>query len=175
MPKYKKKQTSDMTYDEFKEKVSEIPESPRYSRQMRQALLTLLFFAGCRISEALALTSDDIICKGNTIYVHFFRLKNSKQTDDQQLPKVDAMNWICEQEGKLFPLSRTTAWRIVSGIWPNHYPHFFRQNRIVWISERFGDNTVYSTIGICAQSIDHYRAKIGIKKVGKAMWEEITE
>jgi hypothetical protein len=46
-------------------------------------------------------------------------------------------------------------------------------NRIVQISDKFGDATVYSFVGICAQSIDHYRGKVDIKRVGKALHEEI--
>jgi hypothetical protein len=46
-------------------------------------------------------------------------------------------------------------------------------NRITKISEDFGDSFVYSFIGICAQSIDHYRGKVDIKKVGQALKEEI--
>jgi hypothetical protein len=46
-------------------------------------------------------------------------------------------------------------------------------NRIVKISEKFGDATVYQVIGISASSIDHYRGKVDIKRVGKALHEEI--
>ncbi|MBN2220531.1 MAG: hypothetical protein JW697_09695, partial [Kosmotogaceae bacterium] len=168
MPKYKKKITSLMDYRSFKNEIEELEED-------RQALLTLLFFSGCRISEALALTSDDISCNFDydTIYVQFFRLKGSKQTDPTPLPRVDALKWICFQDGKLFDFCRMTAYRTVKKAFPTLYPHYFRMNRIVKISELFGDPTVYSTIGICAQSIDHYRGKVDISKVGKALWEEI--
>ena len=53
------------------------------------------------------------------------------------------------------------------------YPHYFRMNRITNISEKHGDSYVYSYVGICAQSIDHYRGKVDIKKVGKALLEEL--
>ena len=168
MPKYRKKITRLMDYAEFKYAIQELPED-------RQALLTLLFFSGCRISEALALTADDITCTENTIFVQFYRLKGSNQTDPIPLPRVDALRWLCGQTGKLWPFSRTTAYRTVRKVLPDLYPHYFRMNRIVYISDRFGDATVYSWVGICAQSIDHYRGKVNIGKVGKALLEEAEE
>jgi len=166
MPAYNKKITRLMEYSEFKEAILELPDD-------RQALLSILFFAGCRISEALALTSQDISCTHDTIYIQFFRLKGSKQTDPQQLPRADALTWICEQEGKLFPFTRMTAYRTVKKVFSDLYPHYFRMNRITKTSIKHGDAYVYATVGIGASSIDHYRAKVDIKTVGKALHEEL--
>lgn len=166
MPKYKKKITSLLDYADFKAAIQELPIS-------RQAFLSILFFAGCRISEALALTSDDVNCTRDTIYIQFFRLKGSKQTDPIPLPRSDALLWICEQKGKLFAFCRKTGYNTVKKVFPNLYPHYFRMNRIVQISDKFGDATVYSYVGITANSIDHYRGKVDIKRVGKALFEEI--
>jgi len=170
MPKYKKKITRQMDYDEFKEGIQDLPIA-------RQAFLTVLFFAGVRVSEALALTPDNIVCTPDTVYVDFFRLKGSKQTDPIPLPRIDALKWLCGIEDDPFPWSRTTGYRIVKRAFPDVgtglYPHFFRQNRITKISEQHGDAYVYSYTGICAQSIDHYRGKVDIKKVGKALLDEI--
>ena len=167
MPKYLKKITRLMEYDEFKASIDALPIA-------RQAFLSILFFAGCRVSEALALESNDISCTGDIIFIQFFRLKGSKQTDPQEVPRADALLWLCEQEGELFPFSRMTAYRTVKKVFSDLYPHYFRMNRIVKISERFGDATVYATIGISASSIDHYRGKVDIKRVGKALLEEIN-
>jgi integrase len=156
-----------MEYSEFKEAIQALDID-------RQAFVSILFFAGCRISEALALTSDDIHCTRDTIFVEFFRLKGSKQTDPIPLPRTEALLWICEQEGALFPFSRSTAYRTVKSAFPKLYPHYFRMNRIVSISDKFGDATVYSYVGICANSIDHYRGKVDIRRVGKALLEEIS-
>ncbi|HUV00690.1 MAG TPA: hypothetical protein VMW32_07000 [Bacteroidales bacterium] len=168
MPKYKKKITSPLNYDDFKERISDLPI-------MKQAFLSILFFAGVRVSEALALTSDDVNCTSDIIYIKFFRLKGSKQTDPIPLPRNIHLNWLCDQEGKIFDFHRVTGWRIVKKAFPDPslYPHFFRQNRITWISEKKGDAYVYSWTGICAQSIDHYRGKVDIKKVGQALREEL--
>jgi len=166
MPHYTKKITNRMEYEHFKYEIEELPQD-------RQAFLSVLFFSGCRISEALALTSNDISCTEDTIYIQFFRLKGSKQTDPIPLPKADALTWMCAQEGDLFDFCRTTGYRIVKKIFPNLYPHYFRMNRITKISEDFGDAFVYSFVGICAQSIDHYRGKVSIKRVGEALRKEL--
>ena len=102
MPKYKKKITRSMGYKEFKEAIEWVWSS-KY-----KAFLTLLFFSGCRVSEALALTDEDIHCMEDTIFVQFHRLKGSKQTDPTEIPKADALLWLCEQEGELFTFTRVT-------------------------------------------------------------------
>ena len=168
MPKYKKKITRLMEYNEFKTSIDALPIA-------RQAFLSILFFAGCRVSEALALDPNDISCTGDTIFIQFFRLKGSKQTDPQEVPKADALEWLCGKEGSdyLFSFSRSTAYRTVKKAFADLYPHYFRMNRITKTADQFGDSTVYHLFGITASSIDHYRGKVDIKRVGKALMEEI--
>ena len=166
MPKYNKKITRLMEYGEFKTAINDLPIA-------RQAFLSILFFAGCRVSEALALEAKDINCTDDIIFVQFFRLKGSKQTDPQELPRADALTWLCEQEGKLFPFSRMTAYRTVKKVFSDLYPHYFRMNRITKTDILFGDATVYHVFGISASSIDHYRGKVDVKRVGKALHEEL--
>ena len=166
MPKYKKKITRLMEYKEFRVAILALPID-------KQALLSVLFFAGCRVSEALALESKDISCTGDTIFIQFFRLKGSKQTDPQELPKADSLIWLCDQDGKLFSFTRMTAYRTVKKIFSDLYPHYFRMNRITKTDILFGDATVYHLFGISASSIDHYRGKVDIKRVGKALHEEL--
>ena len=166
MPRYEKKITRLMDYKEFSKAILELPI-------MKQAFLSILFFTGCRVSEALALTADDINCTEETIFIQFFRLKGSKQTDPQEIPRADALTWICEQPGKLFPFKRKTAYRIVKKVFPDLYPHYFRMNRITKTDILFGDATVYHVFGISASSIDHYRGKVDVKRVGHALHEEI--
>jgi hypothetical protein len=155
-----------MSYEEFEKGIQDLNPD-------RQALISILWFSGCRISEALALNSDNINCTPEFIYVDFYRLKGSKQTDPIPLPRTVYLNWLCHQDGELFSIHRTTAYRMVKKAFPQLYPHYFRMNRIVDISDKFGDATVYSWVGICAQSIDHYRGKVDIGKVGKALKEEL--
>jgi integrase len=171
MPAYKKKITKLMDYREFKDALDrhtlfELPSNER-------AFLTLLFFTGCRVSEIIALTSNDIICSEEIIQVSVTRLKGSKQTDPLQIPRVDALRWLCEQKGELFPFSRYTGARIIKKVFPNLYAHYFRMNRITKIANKFSDAVVYHLFGISATSIDHYRAKVDIKKVSQALREEV--
>lgn len=167
MPKYNKKITSLMTYKEFKDKIDSLPIA-------RQAFLTILFLAGCRVSEALALESKDIDCTEDTVFISFHRLKGSKQTDPQELPRVDALEWLCNQEGQLFSFCYRTAYNIVKRVFPTLYPHYFRMNRITKTDIEFGDAVVYSVFGISAGAIDHYRGKVDIKMVGKALRKEVS-
>jgi integrase len=168
MPKYHKKITSLMDYPEFKEAIKELPTS-------RQAFLSILFFAGCRVSEALALNAKDIKCKGDTVFIQFFRLKGSRQTDPTEIPRADSLErWLCAQEGELFSFCRTTAYRTVKKVFPELYPHYFRMNRITKTSDKFGDSAVYHIFGITANAIDHYRGKVDIKRVLEAMQKEVA-
>ena len=166
MPKYRKKITRPMDYDEFKTAIIDLPIA-------RQAFLSILFFAGCRISEALALTSDDIHCTKDMIYIQFFRLKGSKQTDPQEIPRADALEWLCEQEGKLFTFCRKTGYNIVNGVFSQLYPHYFRMNRVTKVLDKFGAVTVQNTFGLSLNSIQSYVGKVDIKRVGKALHEEV--
>ena len=168
MPRYKKKITRLMDYKEFRNTIIELPED-------RQAFLSILFFAGCRVSEALALTSDDISCTGDTVFIQFFRLKGSKQTDPQELPMAEQLLWVCEQEGKLFPFSRMTAYRTVKKVFSDLYPHYFRLNRVTKTLERFGVVAVQNTFGLSLTSIEAYIGKVDIKRVGKALHKEIDQ
>jgi integrase len=166
MPRYEKKITDLMDYKRFNDAIGGLSDH-------QQAFLCVLFFAGCRVSEALALTSKDINCTRDTIYIQFFRLKGSKQTDPQELPRTETLVWLCGREGTLFPFSRTTAYRLVKKAFPNLYPHYFRMNRITKTDLLFNDAVVYHVFGISANSIDHYRGKVDVKRVGQALREEI--
>ena len=152
-----------MEYEELKEGIDDLPED-------KQALLSLIFFAGCRISEALALHSSDINCTSDMMYIEFFRLKGSKQTDPQEIPRIP---WLCEQQGKIFHFTRQTAWRWTKKIDEYLYPHFFRQNRFTKTLDRFGAVAVCNTYGVSITTIESYIGKIDIKRVGKALHEEL--
>lgn len=170
MPKYNKKITRLMDYKEFRKAIYDEEHNLPI---MKQALLSVLFFAGCRVSEALALTGNDIHCTEDTIFIQFFRLKGSKQTDPQEVPKADALLWLCGQEGNLFPFTRKTAYRLIKKVFPNLYPHYFRMNRITKTLDRFGAVVVCNTIGVSISTIGEYIGKVDIKRVGKALREEL--
>jgi len=166
MPGYRKKITRQMDYQEFEEAIQDL-------RPDQQAFLSILFFSGCRISEALALRASNIACRPDTVYIDFFRLKGSKPTDPIPIPRTKYVNWLCSQYNEVFTFCRKTGYNIVRKAFAELYPHYFRMNRITKISEDFGDAYVYSFVGICAQSIDNYRGKVNIRKVGQALSEEL--
>ena len=116
---------------------------------------------------------QDISCSGETIFIQFFRLKGSKQTDPQELPRADSLLWLCEQEGKLFPFSRMTAYRTVKKVFSDLYPHYFRLNRITKTLDKFGAVVVVNTIGVSMITIQNYVGKVDIKHVGKALHKEL--
>jgi len=167
MPNYNKKITRQMDYDEFESGLRDL-------EQDRQAFLSVLFFAGVRVSEALALTSSDISCTPSTIYIQFFRLKNSKQTDPIPIPRTIYTSWLCSQDGPLFPWCRKTGYNIVHRAFEGFYPHFFRQNRYTDLAEKFSLATVVSYSGLNPLSVEYYITKVDIKKVGKSLLEEIS-
>ena len=168
MPKYNKKITREMEYNEFKASIDALPIA-------RQAFLSILFFAGVRISEALALTSNDISCTPDTVYVQFKRLKGSKPTDPTELPRADALEWLCHQEGKLFSFCRKTGYNIVKSVFPDLYPHYFRLNRVTKVLDQFSVVTVQNIFGLSLNSITYYIGRVDIKRVGKALHAEIQE
>lgn len=174
MPRYKKKITRLMNYEEFRASIDGLPIS-------KQAFVSILFFAGCRVSEALALTPNDINCTSETIYIDFIRLKGSKQTDPIPLPRTDALNYLCIRRiaslefeyDKIFPWCRKTGYNIVKSVFPNLYPHYFRMNRFTNVAEKYGLATMISFSGLAPTSVSHYIAKVDIKKVGLALKQEL--
>ena len=155
-----------MDYKEFKGAIEGLP-------LVKQAFLTILFFTGCRVSEALALTSNDLHRGRDLVYIQFFRLKGSKQTDPQEIPRVRPLEWLCDQEGKLFSFCRKTAYNIVKKAFPNLYPHYFRLNRVTKVLDRFNVVAVQNVFGLSLNSIMYYIGKVDIKRVGKALQEEL--
>ena len=168
MPAYRKKITRQMTYEEFEQNIKE-EENP-----LKQAFLCVLWFSGCRVSEALALTSDNIACTPDSIFVDFTRLKGSNQTDPIPLPRMTYLLPLCDREGMIFPWCRKTGYNVVRKIFPNLYPHFFRQNRFTDVAEKWPLATVVNFSGLNPLTVQHYIAKVDIRKVSKALKEEIT-
>jgi len=166
MPAYKKKITRQMTYEEFEQGIQDL-------EQDRQAFLNVLFLAGCRVSEALSLASNNITCTPDTIFIEFHRLKGSKQTDPIPLPRNQYLNYLCYQEGRLFPWCRTTGYNIVRRAFDGFYPHFFRQNRVMKTLQKYGIPVTKSFFGFRLSSMEHYVTKVDIANVGKALKEEI--
>lgn len=168
MPKYKKKITRPMDYEEFKPAIDGLEDI------RDRAFMTVLFFTGVRISEARALTPNDITCTKETIYLQIYRLKGSKQTDPLEIPRVDALHYLCGLEEDPFPFSRMTGYRIVKRCFPTLYPHYFRMNRVTKTLDKHGVVAVQNTFGLSLNSIESYIGKMDIKRVGVALRKELS-
>ena len=53
------------------------------------------------------------------------------------------------------------------------YPHYFRLNRITKTLDKFGAVVVVNTLGVSMITIQNYVGKVDIKRVGKALLEEL--
>ena len=80
----------------------------------------MIYYTGCRLSEALALRRQDIDAEAKTVCIR--TLKKREKYDIRRLPipaflVVGILNRACpENEKFIWPFSRTTGWRIVKGV-----------------------------------------------------------
>lgn len=94
----------------FRKAVDSLPLS-------HQAFCLTIYFTGCRISEALSLTADDIDWESSV--VRFLTLKRRSHTIVRRIPipkkLLNQLREIAgeERERRLWQFSRTTGWRIV--------------------------------------------------------------
>lgn len=127
-----------------------------------KALLVVLYYWGCRVSEALALRKQDVIIDDQVIYIRFKRLKGSRQVPPVPLDaSKQGLQYLRmtynTASNKLFPFSRKKAWRICHRF--NLYPHFFRMNRIIKDSKR-GLAFLKRRHGISTRTMDYYLGEI---------------
>ena len=111
-----------------------------------KALVAFLYLYGTRISEALKLERKDfvILKKGLKVNIH----QEKKRTGSPLLYShqltvrgpspyvhyiVDHLGMV--SEGKIWPISRTTAWRKIHRVIPIS-PHFFRHTRASRLAEQ---------------------------------------
>lgn len=137
MSKYKfGKQKKTLEPDAF----SEIMLKGKFANITHRAFLVILYYVGCRVSELLKVTVEDFYIKDNNLHVDILASKQGVERPTFTLPlKLPHMEWVYtvlkktkKKPGTLvFPFSRQTAWRIVKRVMPEHYPHFFRLNRVV--------------------------------------------
>jgi len=107
-----------------------------------QALLSLLYLTGCRISEALDLKGKDIKISGKEISIRIRPEKRGKHGPLKPTSRVflergplftEAIErWSRKRKAKepLFDISRQRAWQVVKDL-TGTSPHFFRQTRIM--------------------------------------------
>ena len=109
IPKYKKKITKLMDYKEFKQGI-------QFLSIIERAFMSVLFFTGCRVSEAIALTDRDLTHLEEMIYIQFYRLKLSPEHEIVK-KYLELGSWkladIHPQEGK----------RAISKVLDHHFRH----------------------------------------------------
>jgi len=145
-----------------------------------KALLSILYYFGVRISEALQLRTTDINVESHSIYVNFKRLKNSRNTEELSVlidrPYVNSIIETLELTPlgeKLFCFGRVTGWRIVRKA-IKRYPHFLRLNRITNLFSPTPERPqgrsiteVRNFTGLTLNSLDFYVGLVTLKEMGK--------
>ena len=158
MPRYKNKRLKVTNTSEFFDMLE------RLFNEREKALVTVLYYWGIRISEALSLKPNDVFTDKEKIYLKISRLKGSRQTDDipiniKSLGIELFLNQvsITNEDNKIFPISRVQAWRICKKL--NLYPHFFRLSRFTHIAEDYGLVFLINFGGITAKTANSYIGK----------------
>ena len=106
-----------------------------------RALIIVLWLYGMRIGEALALQKKDFTFHKRSMTLHIALEKkredgspliaahNVKLSDNAPYYAILSEYILAAPEGRLFPMSRTTAWRHVKKLLNECSPHFFRHSR----------------------------------------------
>lgn len=140
MPRYKFQRQDILTKDEVA-KMIEQAETPGL-----KALIAFLYLFGCRVSEALNVTKDDVKIYDKTMTVRLLTLKRKehgavvpsrKDTAKLTSPFVEVFlaHLGMVSEGKIWRMSRVTAWRKIKKLNPQCSPHIFRHTRATKFAE----------------------------------------
>jgi integrase len=141
--KYKHgKRTKTMEFDTFRKGM----EYGKTTHALRdRSYLAFLYWSGVRRSEAYEREKEDFEIKDGILLVTVPAKKQGERGGSLRI-RVDLpfVNLIIERLNKtrlcyhpelrrkgrfLWPISDTTAWRIIKRVFPKVYPHFFRLNR----------------------------------------------
>ncbi len=139
------------------------------------AFITVLYYTGARVSEIIALEAKDVYVSGVKVYFKIRRLKGSTATRDisfftNQLGFDTVLNEVMlaeKEQRRVFPFSRTTAWRIskrTTGV----YPHFFRYNRFTYVVDKYGLTALRAFGGITLDTSNRYMLE---KELGEMVIE----
>lgn len=149
-----------------------------------QCYVILLFWVGCRRSEPLAVTKDDVTLDDHYLLMDIPAYKHGKRAGPLEFPLsywgVSRLRqlWESTPEGqRLFRFSDKTGYRIVKRLFPMKSPHWLRHNRITKLRERrdqgeISTDDIKSFTGIRSdKTLEHYGMKTtqGIRKVVKVL------
>lgn len=123
-------------------------DSDKFVKPLRDmSYLAFLYWVGVRRSEAYERLKEDFEVKSGVLFVDVPCKKHGKRGGPLRIPvdlpyvnliikKVEKTRLCFHPELKrkarfVWPISDSTAWRIIKRPFPNLYPHFFRLNRAV--------------------------------------------
>ena len=138
------KQTKTIDFETFQRGI----ESARFTQPLRdRSYLAFLYWSGVRKSEAYERVKQDFEVKNNILFCQVPAKKGGERGGPLRVPlglpyvnliikriELTRLRWHPElktQDEWVWPLSDTTAWRIIKRVFPKLYPHFFRLNRAV--------------------------------------------
>lgn len=106
---------------------------------IHKPFLVLLYYIGCRKSEALELTKENFKVTEDILYVDVLAKKHGVERASfklkRELPYLELITERVKKTrkgGRVFPFNGWTAWKIVKrAVGEKYYPHFFRLNRTV--------------------------------------------
>lgn len=125
-----------------------IMEKGHFVKESHRSFLAFLYWIGCRKKEALERTKADFKITKNILYARVPVKKGGKRVQPLPIPRdLPYVDLVIKQvkrtrrtrrnpRSRIWNFGDVTAWRIVKRVMPEHYPHFFRLNRIV----KFFDN-----------------------------------
>lgn len=166
MPEYKHgKQTDTIDFEMFMDRMK---RAKCYDPLRDKSFVALLYWVGCRKSEAYERVREDFVIDEDKLTINFHqRKKDGLETSPIELPfDLPYTKLIAKQIERTSPKQRvwnigsTTAWTIVKNILgEKYYPHYLRLNRI---TRMFDDPTTTipeakSWTGIkTTKALDHY-------------------
>jgi len=119
---------------------AEIMLKGHFEKLSHRAFLVILYYTGARVSEIVKLTIEEFEIKDNILFIDCKASKHGVERPPFDLAlSLPGMQWVYtvlkktkKKTGtRVFPFTRQTGWNIIKRLFPKHYPHFFRLNRVV--------------------------------------------
>ena len=162
----------------------------KFLKHFHKAYFVLLYWIGCRRSEPLNMTKEDLQEKEGSLWIDIPAFKRGERGGKIELPldlpgvEILKQRWLkCRKNRRMFPFATATTWRIIHRINPKISPHWLRHNRITGFRRlkdqgKISTDDIKSWTGIKMDStIEHYgmRTQDGIHKVSKVLNIDLTE
>ena len=149
-----------------------------------KAYVILLYWIGCRRSEPLEVTQQDIEEKNGSLFVTIPAFKGGERGGPVELPLslygVEAIRTVWKDTPRGLPIFRfcdKTGYRIIKRLFPKKSPHWLRHNRLTKLRQKrdrgeITTDDIKSFTGIKTDAtIERYgmKTKSGIHKVAQAL------